>query len=205
MPYTLVQLYNAALSNIGTRSRIASTSEGSKEANALNAVYEDVRDELLSQYAWNFATVREALEEQGVAEEPDDFDYVYARPTNCLKFLAVVPPGQDAVAQVPYALRLVEDDTTPAPVLVDAILTSIDDAVGVFVTRITDVDRMRPHFRRALSWRLAAAVALNLTAPPVAAAAARIAAQQFEVAVTIDAQEGLTKRDEALAPWTAAR
>lgn len=211
MPVAEKDIYNLALSDLGTRSRVTATNDGSKEATALSIVYADVRDELLSRYPWSFAEIRKALTTQAVAVTPDDYSFVYARPANCLKFryicLAGRPPNEFlGLPPIPYAVRAVEDDTTPDPLIKRAILCDVEDAVGCYTWQVTDVDYMPAHFRRALAWKLAEGVALNLTASrEIAAACGAAAERQFEIASTIDAQEGLSKMDDQVAPWTAAR
>lgn len=49
------EVANLALSKIGTRSTIASLTEDSNEARAINLVYENVRDQVLGMAFWNFA------------------------------------------------------------------------------------------------------------------------------------------------------
>lgn len=211
MPVTEKDLYNLALSCLGTRSRVTATNDGSKEANALNIVYADVRDELLQQHVWWFCKIRKPLVTQAVAVAPDEWSYVYARPDDCLKvrFLCApgVPPDRyDGLPPVQYEVRIVEDDTTPTPVKKKAILCDLEDAVVCYTYQVTDPDFMTANFRLALAWKLAAAIALNLTGSrEVARAAQELFAQQLDGAKAIDAQEGISRRDEQVAPWTAAR
>lgn len=211
MPFTEKDIYNIALSCLGTRSRVTSTADGSKEANALNIVYADVRDELLQEHVWWFAKLRRPLAVQAVAVAPDEWSFVYARPADCLKvrFLcaAGAPPDRyDGLPPVPYEVRVVEDDTLPTPVKKKAILCDLDDAVACYTYQVTDPDFMTANFRLTLGWKLAAAVALNLTGSrDVARAAQDLFLGQLDRAMAIDAQEGISRRDQQVAPWTAAR
>lgn len=211
MPVTEKELYNLALSCLGTRSRVTATNDGSREANALNIVYADVRDELLQEHVWWFCKIRKPLVPQAVAVAPDEWSYVYERPADCLKVRFLCSPGvppdrYDGLPPIPYEVRVVEDDTMPTPVKVKAILCDLDEAVACYTYQVTDPDFMTANFRRALGWKLAAAIALNLTGSrEIAKAAQDLFLGQLDLAKAIDAQEGISRRDQQVAPWTAAR
>lgn len=211
MPVTVVDIYNLALSNLGTRSRVTATSDGTREANALNVIYADARDELLQEHPWNFAGTREALATQAVAAAPDDWSFVYVYPADCLavRFLCSAGTPPDAYAglePIRYEVRVVKDDTLPTAVRKRAILTDLDDAVACYTWQVTDPDFMPPHFRRVLGWKLAAAVALNLTgAASTAAACFNMYKAQLDIAGVVDAREGLSRAHDNPAPWDAAR
>lgn len=211
MVVAVKDIYNLALSSLGTRSRVTATDDGSKEANALNVVYEDVRDELLAEHPWNFATMREVLATQAVATAPDEWTYVYVYPSDCLavRYLCLMgtPPDTYAGARpIPYAVRTVKDATTPTSVKKLAILTDLADAVACYTWQVTDPNFMRPNFRRALGWKLAAAVALNLTGSRDAVnGCLAMYRTQFDLATMIDAREGLGHAHDEPAPWDAAR
>ena len=70
MPVTDKDIYNLALTFLGTKSRVTAVNDGSKEANAITVVYADARDELLSQHPWGFAEIRKTLETQAVGVSP---------------------------------------------------------------------------------------------------------------------------------------
>lgn len=210
MPFTETNQFNMALSCLGTRSRVLSTTDGTKEQKALSVVYETLRDELLAQYTWSFAKLRVALVAQAVATAPDNWSYVYQRPADCLKVRFISAPGvpPDVFAglpPIPYETTTVLDDTTPTPLKKKAILTDQPDAVLCYTWQVTDPDYFPPHFRSVFAWKLAAGVALNLTNPAVADACAKTFSRQFELAAAIDAQEGLSRSRDQTAPWDSAR
>jgi len=211
MPVTIVDLYNRALFNLGTRSRVTATNDGSREANALNIIYADARDELLQQHPWNFAGTREALVTQGVEAAPDDWAYVFQYPADCLKVRFLCTPGAppdayDGLEPVRYEVRVVKDATLPTAVRKKAILTDLSPAVACFTWQVTDVDFMPPHFREVLAWKLAAGVALGLTGSESAAKASLgLFNARLDIARAIDAQEGVSRQHDQPAPWDVAR
>lgn len=211
MVVAVKDIYNLALSNLGTRSRVTATDDGSREANKLNVVYADVRDELLQQHPWNFAGTREALAAQAVATAPDDWSYVYAQPADCLalRFLATpgAPPDRyDGLEPVRYEVRVVKDDTLPVAVRKMAILTDLGNAVACYTWAVTDPDFMPPHFRIAFGWKLAGAVALALTgSDSTARACFNMFTAQLDIARVIDARQGQSRVHDQPAAWTAAR
>ena len=68
MVSTSLEIANMALSKIGSRAITSFTQSGSNEATAINAVYDTILDEVLSEHPWTFAQRRIAL----TATVPDD-------------------------------------------------------------------------------------------------------------------------------------
>ena len=60
---TITDICNAAISHVGTRSKISSIDEGSAEANACLTHFAMVRDATLRSHDWNFARVTATPEE----------------------------------------------------------------------------------------------------------------------------------------------
>lgn len=153
MATDLVSIWNRALSVLGNAVEVQSDSENSPEANACRRFYEDARDELLQGFPWPFATTTATL--ALVETDPTtEWLYAYAYPTGCLKFGRILGDLrlEAANTRVPYVLRA------------DRIIyTDRIDAVGEYVTQVTDTTEFSPAFAKALSLLLASYIAPRVT------------------------------------------
>jgi hypothetical protein len=126
-----VDVTNRALQAIGTRSTIASMSEGSNESNNASLCYATTRQELIRSAPWNFATATATLallkSAPGTVETPSfpaagvwstaypppGWSYEYAYPADCLRARKVVgnymPVQTGSVPLFPFA------NTSPLP------------------------------------------------------------------------------------------
>ena len=150
-----VDICNLALLHLGTRSTVSSLSEGSAEANACALVYPVTRDLLLTQHKWGFATRRAALADLG--NPPDDWAYRYAYPTDCLLARAIYQPNNGFI---PYAIS---GDLDPAGNPIRVIVTDQARAELIYTARISSSAQFDPAFVAALSWLVAAELAMTLT------------------------------------------
>lgn len=64
-----VQICNRALQKLGTSARITSRTDNSRNARAMNLVFDDLRDKLLRDYTWNFAKKRAQLAASATAPD----------------------------------------------------------------------------------------------------------------------------------------
>lgn len=125
--------------------RIASLTDGSKNANVANDIFAEVRDELLRAHTWKFATKLVTLARLSTAPT-FEFDHAYALPSDWIRTIS--PHDNDAGAgTVNYREAEIAD--------VGALLASIETAFLNYVYRVTDPNRMDPSFRTALSYELA--------------------------------------------------
>lgn len=102
------EVANLALAKIGTRSTIASLSEDSNEARAINLIYANTRDQVLGMAFWNFARKTANLGVLKVAPgaigststggnvwspdwPPPGWLYEYAYPSDCIQMRFVSP------------------------------------------------------------------------------------------------------------------
>src|SRR5262245_58781266 len=81
LPNTSAQIHiaNSALYRLGEKP-LVSFDEGSQKANAVQELYADCRDTLLSWQSWPFATVRQPLGRLDITP-PSDYRYYYRLPT----------------------------------------------------------------------------------------------------------------------------
>jgi len=84
--YTTVGLVNHALLLCGA-SPITALTDDTANARAANAVYENARKGFLTECRWTFSLTRSSLATSAttMAWLHDEEDYVYARPSNCLR------------------------------------------------------------------------------------------------------------------------
>jgi hypothetical protein len=194
-----VDICNMALSNLGARSRIASLTEQSEEARHCLLWYAASRDATLQAADWNFARKRAALATVDGASV-DDWAYVYAYPSGCLQ-----------ARRIATALRAVDPPPFEVATLTVSgtdyicILTDEPEAVLVYTRPVENPNLFSPRFIVALSWALAANIALPITGKTDLA---RVAAQQAQgwigAAETSDANEqGRDAPREA--SWVEAR
>lgn len=157
---------NLALLVIGNSKGIASIDEGSEEADVCKAIFEQDRDEVLSAFAWPFATSRAkpapiVASTLALGVVPSGWGYAYAMPANALRvrrlYTGLNPlPSNDPAYGVEY------DSLLQAPV----ILTSESDPEFVFTFRVTDVKQFTALFVRALAGRMAEDLVLGLRKDP---------------------------------------
>jgi hypothetical protein len=178
---SVTTICNLALSNIGKKT-IADINEASTEAKTCRIHYALTRDTMLQAYEWEFAkTTVDLAEVTNIRSER--WQRAYARPQNCLKPLRIVQDVYvpDDTDEVPYAATegLIFCDLSPAKL--------------EFIQRFEDPSRFPPLFEDALSWALAAKIAIPLTADQSSRKDAyQIARSSLDTAKTADANENQT-------------
>lgn len=192
MAVSVVQLCNMALARIRAQP-IAALNEGSTESIACSTFYEISRDAALRDHAWNFATRRRTLADTG--STVDGWAYCYAYPSDCLMARKIHNPyGND---RIPFEVA-----TTDSGMVV---YTDLAAAELVYTRRVTDLDLCDPQFLEALSWKLAADVALSVTgSKDLMQVALTMYRNILSQAQTADANEG--EEEEARpASWLESR
>jgi len=163
-----VGICNLALSHLGSYS-IQSFTESTKEAQFCDAVYEPVRDSMLRDFDWNFATKREAL--ALLTTTYSGYDYAYAYPSDCLKAIKIYNAntgysmsGSFYDASLTYSspnkieFEIAINDNLNQKI----VLTNEGDAELFYTAKVTNVNLYDPLFVTAFSYSLAAELALAL-------------------------------------------
>lgn len=136
----VTNIVNVGLRRIGA-TPIVSLTDGSASANAANDVYTEIRDDMLRQHPWNFATFRVKLAQSSTAPV-FEFDFAYPLPSDWLRTISV--HNNDAGhSTVIYKMENVAN--------VRSIVASSDQLWLRYVAQITDPNLMPPDFRTALS------------------------------------------------------
>lgn len=163
----LLDVWNAALLNIGARSTIAALTEQSAEAAACALRYPSIARTVLRDTDWHCVRRRVTLDEVAEAAVwPPSWTYMYVYPADCLRvrgFDLGLPQ-----ARFPHWTTVdyeIADDATAGK----SILLNIADPVMIYTAYTLDlVDasceaKFDASLREALGWALAAAIAGPLT------------------------------------------
>lgn len=168
-----VDISNLALSFLGEDANVSCINppDGSVQASLCARFYPIARDSLLELHAWNFATRRATLTALADAA-PNQWQYAYALPSDCLKPLAVFDSSAasdlNAYQPDPYPMGTNPQPAgvTPQPYVVETlstgskvIFTNQDSAMLRYVRYVTDTTKFSPLFVEALGWMLAARLA----------------------------------------------
>ncbi len=188
---TVETICNQALTSIGAARIDSITDTTDKNSRDCNAIYEHVRNSVLTDHIWSFAQKRVALVESADPDPVWTEDWVtiaYDKPTDMLQLNFV---------NQPRALVKVEGSQ---------ILSDTSELQIKYTFELTDVTQFTSKFVEALGAKLAAELAISL------ANKVTLAEQLFTIyyekklpqAITIDSQQGTPlppKQDE----WTSAR
>lgn len=214
MPSSQVQIANMALDVIGTRSTIASLSEGSAEANAIARHWDNAVDSMLRAAHWNFARkqvpltlLRDATQAQTV---PAPWLYEYGYPSDCVLLRQLMPmiqvqpippvstPGAVSPLSAygpPPKFQIGTDlDFNGNPVSV--LLTNQPQAIAIYTFRNTNTAMWDALFVQGMASYLGARVCLALTGDKTTARMALQEAQAYaEDAKAKNGNEGVTVID----------
>jgi hypothetical protein len=217
MASSQVQIANMALDVIGTRSTIASLTEGSNEANAIARHYDNALDCCLRSAHWNFArkqiplTLLQDATIGGVVPTPWLYEYAY--PSDCVlmrQFIPMIqvgelspgvpgatpnsPAGVAAYGPPVRFLAGTDLDITGNPI--EVFLTNQPQAIGVYTFRNTNTQMWDALFVQELAAYLGARVCMSLTGDKAMMKMAFEMAQGFEAkAQSRNGNEGLTVID----------
>lgn len=221
---------NLALGHLGDIANIASISppDGSIQSQHAATFYPIARDSLLEMRYWNFATTRVPL--SLLATQMTEWAYIYAAPTDALRFLAVLASDapddySSSNTGLPNGVGIGFGDVftpesygiyTPQPFAVESdsvlgtpiILTNLQGATLRYTKRVTDSTRFTPLFTRALSWLLASDLAGPVLKGDIGAAATE---RCYKMAMTVLAAAAESNansrsiRPKQQVPWIARR
>lgn len=149
-----VDICNIALNILG-QNPIAALTESSTNARKCNAVYESLRDEVLSSHPWKFATKYATLAELSDETVPD-WDYLYTAPSLILLPFRVFNESTKQDDSEPF--ELIRASTGQ-----NCIATDCQDAQLKYVASIVDSTKFSIQFVKSLSTRLAAELSPGLT------------------------------------------
>ena len=183
-----VSICNLALGHLGA-DKIDALSEASTEARACNRFYEQTLDALLAAGPpWRFARSATVLAEVSgtatVNATPTRWAHAYALPVDLIRIREVRPSDElTAGALLPGDLQG-DDGGAPYELAGDRLYCDLSPAVLHYIRRVDDPSKFPPLFVEALSWHLAARLAMPLTRDANQRQAAFQMAQQMQAAAT---------------------
>ena len=183
---TVTDICNAAISHVGTRSKISAIDEGSAEANACQTHFAMVRDATLRVFDWNFARLTALLAE--LQNPPSRWAYKYALPVDCLRLrrLNDVP-----LLALPETFHEVAGDRDSTGAYINVILANASPLSAIYTAQVADPLRWDQGFVDAVVYGLAARICFELTGKDDRA---RVLTQMWQLslreAVAASANEG---------------
>lgn len=190
------QIAKLALQHIGDRYDISDLTEESVEAEQVNLIFNDTRDAMLRQHPWGFAK-KFATPSSLTGTVPNNYDYMYTYMPDAVRVNGVVDP-LDAGTKIDFEVARNSSD-------VKVILTDQQSAEFFYTARITDTAQFDPEFTMALSYALAARLAMPLTGDrQIMGDMDTLARNVVNSAWETDSNEGISD-DPPDADWIQAR
>jgi hypothetical protein len=189
--YSTIGIANMALQRLGARGAIASIDEDSPNAIKVNAIWDMIFQEVLSERDWKFAKIRVALQQASVAPVYG-YHYAYGLPSD---FLRLVRPREipqercitdfNLIAGIGFwngGLYYYRDMPVWPPEVAPYVVETILDSEGnankyllsdypapvhpvqiTYIRLISDMTQLTPGFVNCLANRLAAELAIAIT------------------------------------------
>lgn len=148
-----VDIINRGLTKINAK-RITSGNDGTKNAADASAVWDNILDEVLASFTWNFSTRRVKLAR--LSEEPVyGYDYQYRIPSEpkCLRVWEAVTDTER-----PIKAYVIEGDSEG-----QLLLTNFTTIYIKYTARIIDTERFSPWMVECMATRMAAELAYPVT------------------------------------------
>ncbi len=147
---SVVGIANIGLTAIG-QTNITSLTQGTKTANAVNTIYDELRRNMLV-HPWNFATVRAQLARSATAPTYE-FNYAYVLPSDHIRTISV-HNNDEGVGTIYYKEEQVNDQRV--------ILSDDENVYLRYVKDEDDPNLMPADFRYALSMAIARDLAIPI-------------------------------------------
>lgn len=177
-----IDICNIAMALVGVDRGIESLDDDSPEARYCKVLFPQIRQNLLRDHPWRWASRRVAL--ATLTETITAWDYAYAYPSECLKVLAVEDEDPDPAIQYEHEIRALTGSTL-------AICCDVYQAYCRYTKDVDDANLFDPSFVEAITHRLASRLALSLSGQKdVAQALGDEADRALGRAKFIDASEG---------------
>jgi hypothetical protein len=188
---SVVDLCNRALDLLGA-ANITALTENSKEARLCNGNFDDVRDAVLRSHPWNVAITRKNLAADS-ATPAFGFSFQFTLPTDpfCLRVLSFWNSNvNNEVAAY--------DSNVMFKIEGRKILSNEDTCNIIYIGRVTDTEQYDSLLNKAISARLAAEIAYNITGSnSVASNMLTIYEARLKEAKGVDSMEGYPEQPQA--------
>ena len=197
MATTPEQVVQMALAHLGQTETVSSITSPSTKGEILGALfYPRVRDRLLTKHNWSWATRRAALTDVTSTEGRSGWSYAFTLPTDLLRVIGIdlgyrsgpepagFNPLDPTLPSAPWAMEMNSAGTGKV------LLTDVAAATVVYTASITSLDLWRPDAIEALTFMLAARLAMPLTVKADLMQLAETAARKYlDEAIASDANE----------------
>ena len=193
---TVIEIVNAALVQLGSQGGLGSLTDTGAHAQQANQVYTIARDALLACHAWNFAMARAEIDADvdgdGDAVKPAfGWSLQYTLPADTIRAWRLNDAPVDRRYWEIEGGKLLTNEASPIHLR--------------YIKRVTDAESFPPLFADALSWEIAARLALPITQSQTTARGARDEARRaLADAKWADSQEK-GKRRQALGDLERAK
>lgn len=153
---SVVDICNLALAHLGESPSVASINppEGGFHAEQCAIFYPVARNVCLEVREWTFSTKRQALAILANVSI-DGWEYAYAKPSDCVKPLKLLPADQDDALDDDYPVDWIEEN--------GVIYSNEESAVLKYTYRNEDTSKYSALFVNALSYLLASYLAGPIT------------------------------------------
>jgi hypothetical protein len=194
-----VALYNLALDAIGARGKISLPTEQSREAEACNLWFPNIRDQVLASAPWPEATKMERLalvstqdDDTWAQGEPrPDLTYAYSFPSDCLRPQYLSDFSQFAVQSYGAENK--------------AIMTSKQSPVLVYTFRQNLIQLWGQELQMAIMYGVAASICISLTGKTSRAKILMQQANDIIIAARETAANTNNERLDSLPDWIVGR
>jgi len=187
-----IEIFNMAMTNIGSSAVVEDVAELSSEALACRTVYNTSLKSTLEAIDWTFARQCVVLADLGTP--PVGWSYQYSYPSNCLKARRLVLPSR-LLKPEKFEVALKADGSSKV------INTDIAEAVLRYTMNVTNEALFPETFAEALSWKLAYWISITLTGDLKIRNSCTIGFNMsLGNAQTVDANEGVDD-DQPEADW----
>ena len=188
---SVVDLCHRALDLLGA-ANITALTENSKEARLCNGNFDDVRDAVLRSHPWNIAITRKALPRD--SDTPAfGFSFQYTLPTEpyCLRVLSFWNSNVDNEVAA-------YDSNVMFKIEGRKVLSNEGTCNIIYIGRVTDTENFDSLLNKAISARLAAEIAYNITGSnSVAQNMLTIYEARLKEAKGVDSMEGFPEQPQA--------
>lgn len=201
MAADLTSVFNRALSAVGTRYMVSDPDEASSEAEICRLWYEEARDQVLRAAPWPSAQSAKRLtllrerdnDELWTTSDPSpNWQYAYAVPNDMLYPRHLGTYGRFQLATIPADNRL-------------AIMTMEASPVMVYTRKQEDVGLWDVDLRLAITYALAAHIAMPLHGKADRAKLAQIMANELIMTARVNAANANVGSFETVPDWLSAR
>lgn len=198
-----VDIYNLALSAVGTRSSVSSPTENSREAEICNLWFPRVRDFILRSAPWPSAKGYRRL--TVLAERDFSAPWVSGDPDPEFRFAYAVPSSMLTPRYLYGFGRFALSVYTSQQGSTRALMTDQRDAILCFTRRETNVALWDQQLLMAVVNALAAVIAMPLHGKPDRAAAAAEQANSYILEARVTNANTDQVQYESVPSWIAAR